>query len=123
MFFDKCEDAGVLALPHTSAETLVKLFNASKTCTITSYTNGGSQRTVLEAMAMNIPLVACADSEKTSEYVHEAGEGKLVPTDPRAIQDAIIEMSTKTVNTRDYIMSKWSEEHYANALDKWICGK
>ena len=120
IFYDKCEAAGALALPHVSADVLVKLFAASHTCTITSYTNGGSQRTVLEAMAMNIPLVVCKDSEKTSEYVLEAGEGKLVETNPNAIKEAIFEMRTKQVNTRDYIMSKWSHVHYADAMDKWI---
>lgn len=118
------QDAGGLVLPHVSAETLKHIYASSKCCLITSHWTGGSQRTVLEAMAMNVPLVVMTDSDKTSEYVNECGEGLVVNPDPREIRLAVNEMMGKTVNTREYIMKKWSEMHYADALEaglKSIC--
>lgn len=112
-----CEKAGSLVLPHVSAETLARLYASSKTCVITSRSDGGSQRTVLEAMAMNIPVICCSDSNKTSEYVRECGQGAVVEPKAEAIRLAIEEWKDKKVNTRDYIMEKWSEYVYADNLE------
>jgi len=49
-----CVDRGVTVLPHTSAPVLQYLYAASRVCVIPSRSDGGSQRTVLEAMAMNL---------------------------------------------------------------------
>lgn len=116
--------AGFLTLPHLSPESLRTLFAASRTCVLTSHWTGGSQRTVLESMSMNVPLVVMSDSDKTSEYVLDCGEGLVVPPEPQAIREAIEESLHKKVNTRDYIMSKFTEKHYVDALEaglKRIC--
>lgn len=115
--WEAAHGAGALALPHVSAETLRAIYAASKTCVITSHWTGGSQRTVLEAMAMNVPLVVMSDSDKTSEYVLDAGEGLVVPPDPNAIREAIQDSLRKEVHTREYVVGKWSETHYADALE------
>lgn len=114
--WEAAQGAGALALPHVSAETLRAIYASSKTCVITSHSTGGSQRTVLEAMAMNVPLVVMADSDKTSEYVIDAGEGVVVEPEPNAIRAAIDEMKHRCVNTRDYVLAKWSEQHYADSI-------
>lgn len=111
------QDNQILCLPHVSADAVKYFLAASKCCCITSYWTGGSQRTVLEAMAMNVPLVVMSDSDKTSEYVREAGQGLVVDPEPKKIRAAVEQMMTTTVNTRDYILSKWSETHYADALE------
>jgi glycosyltransferase involved in cell wall biosynthesis len=108
---------GVLTLPHVSADTLRHLYAASKCCLITSHWTGGSQRTVLEAMAMNIPLVVMSDSDKTSEYVNECGQGIVANPEPSEIRQAVIEMMGMEVSTRDYVLSKWSEHNYADAIE------
>jgi hypothetical protein len=68
-------------------------------------------------MAMNVPLVVMSDSDKTSEYVIDCGEGLVVPPDPLAIREALQESIHKVVNTREYVLSKWSEVHYADAIE------
>lgn len=118
------QGVGALVLPHLSAEGIRAMYAASKTCLVTSIWYGGSQRTVLEALAMNIPLIVMSDSDKTSEYVLDAGEGMVVQPDPQAIREALQESLHKTVNTRGYILDKWSEMHYADAIEaglKKIC--
>ncbi len=115
--WEAAQGAGALALPHVSAETLRAIYAASKSCVITSHWTGGSQRTVLEAMAMNLPMVVMSDSDKTSEYVIDCGEGLVVPPDPAAIREAIQDAMRKDVHTREYVVGKWSENHYADALE------
>lgn len=114
--YKDCLARGVLTLPHVSAEVLRYLYAASKTCVITSTAQGGSQRTVLEAMAMNVPVIVTKDSDKTTEYVREGG-GAIVQPNPAAIYAAILDWRDKQLNTRDYILSKWSEFKYADALE------
>jgi len=46
-----------MILPHLSHKAVAYLMNASKTCVITSDSTGGSQRTVLEAMACELPVL------------------------------------------------------------------
>lgn len=112
-----CEQSGSLVLPHCSPEALQRLYAASKCVVIPSRSDGGSQRTVLEAMAMNIPVVVCEDSDKTSECVREGGGAIVLPTASH-IRTAIL--NAKEINTRDYILSKWSEYKYAEELEKWL---
>ena len=114
------QDSGSVAFPHVSPETLQTIYASSKTCCVTSFWTGGSQRTVLEAMAMNVPVIAMKDSDKTSEYVYEAGEGLVVDPDPIQIRVAIEQLKNTKVNTREYILGKWSEHHYADSLEQGL---
>lgn len=115
------QKTGSLALPHVDPQVLRYLYAASKTCCITSFWTGGSQRTVLEAMAMNIPVIAMKDSDKTSEYVYECGQGLVVDPEPEKIRNAILQLRDTEVNTRDYILDKWSEHKYAQSLEDGLC--
>lgn len=120
------QDSGSVALPHCDLNVVRRLYAASKVACYTSFYTGGSQRSVLEAMSMNVPLVVMKDSDKTSEYVYEAREGIVVDPEPAKIREAILSLQNTTVNTRDYILSKWSEYHYADNLEaglKLICPK
>lgn len=114
-----CENAGNLVLPHISAEALHRLYAASSCVVIPSRADGGSQRTVLEAMAMNIPVIVCGDSDKTTEYVR-AGGGQIVGANADEIRQAIEFVGKETINTRDYILKNWSEFTYADAIDTWL---
>jgi len=109
-----CEAAQVLTLPHVSAETLHRLMGASKTCVITSHETGGSQRTVLEALSMNLPVIVMEDSDKTSEYVRQAG-GYIVPPKPDLIREAILNAEPQT--TRQWVLDNYSEYKYAADLE------
>jgi glycosyltransferase involved in cell wall biosynthesis len=114
---------GVLTLPHVDANTLRFLYAGSKCVVITSRADGGSQRTVLEAMAMNIPVVVTADSDKTSEYLRDAGLGEyVVPPDKQSIREAVEKIlgGADYPETRPYIMEKWSEYCYADNIEKGL---
>ena len=116
-----CQTNGVLVLPHVSAQVLQRIYAGSRACLITSRSDGGSQRTVLEAMAMNLPVVVMQDSDKTSEYVLDHDGRWVSAPDEGHIKVALEEAMVSTVNSRDYIMSKWSEYCYADALEKGLC--
>ena len=115
-----CQERGTMILPYVDAETLNYLYNASRTCVITSDKTGGSQRTVLEAMACNIPVIVMADSDKTTEYIKECGIGEIVEPNIEAIQKAIEKWKQQSVNTRDWILKNYSEHTYAQKLKEGI---
>lgn len=118
-----CQEKGMMVLPHTPADVLTYLYNASRTCVITSNSQGGSQRTVLEAMAVGIPPVVMADSDKTTEYVEESGFGKIVLPDPQEIRDAVNELIANPPDPQkgiDYIKSKYTAEIYAQKVKEGI---
>lgn len=112
---------GALTLPHVSAETLQALYAASRVCLITSKASGGSQRTVLEALSMDLPVIVAEDSDKTSEYIRDLGWtsciAKAEPESLRYWVDQILSGSVRPRGGRDYVLSKWSEHHYADALE------
>jgi len=126
---DWCRDTGSLVLPHVSPEALRFIYAASKCCLVTSHWTGGSQRTVLEAMSMNIPLIVMEDSDKCVEYVSKAGEGiicgKPLETsagyDCKNVEEAIKAAMIMQVNTREWVMQNYSEFMYADNLEKGLC--
>lgn len=119
--WEECETAGQLVLPHVSAECLRRLYAASRVVVVPSRADGGSQRTVLEAMAMDVPLVVCSDSDKTSEYLLDAGIGSVVDPTPEAMREAIDRSLANPKNEgRSYVMSKWTEHHYADILERGL---
>lgn len=118
--YEEPQDEGFLVLPHLSAEALRHLYAATKTLLVTSDRTGGSQRTVLEALSMNLPVLVMSDSDKTTEYVRGAGkEGWILPPDPKVIHEALMK-DYGEVNTRKYVLENWSEFIYANALEEGL---
>lgn len=115
-----CLRQGTSILPHVSAAALRYLYASSRACVITSKSSGGSQRTVLEAMSMNLPLVV-TDSDKF-DYVDGVDDVWRVDPTPEAIRDALnfILEHNITVNTRDYVLEKWSEHTYADELERGL---
>lgn len=128
-----CQEAGVTVLPHVSAEVLRNLYAASRVCVVTSDSTGGSQRTVLEAMAMNVPVVVMQDGDKCSEYTDDASRiGHVIGSKVRPESEVIRKvvegwLSPLTrLNSREYVLSKWSEVCYADALEaglNTLCNK
>lgn len=113
-----CLAHGVQVLPHISAEALRYLYAASRICVVTSESGGGSQRTVLEAMAMNIPVIV-TDSDK-----FDFAKGHVYETDPtpesiRGYINAILD-GEQEVNTREYVLQNWSHMNYASALERGL---
>lgn len=109
-----CQNNGVAILPHVSAQVLKYLYAASRVCVIPSQSDGGSQRTVLEAMAMNIPVVTC-DSDKFDFA------GDLIARekpDSELLRNAIYALLNIEVNTRNYVLENYSHIQYANEIEK-----
>ena len=114
---------GVGVLHHQLPESIVHLYNMSHTCLITSDNSGGSQRAVLEAMACGIPPIVMADSDKTTEYVRESGFGAIVEPEVGAIREAVESLKKNPPDPQkgiDYIQSKYTQYHYANAVKSGI---
>lgn len=115
--YEACQKNGVFTTQHVPSYLLVDFYNASKTVIITSADNGGSQRSVLEAMACNIPVIVMNDSNKTSEYVIKAGYSELVcEPDALSIQNKVLDYKDKVVNTRQWVIDNYSEHVYARKL-------
>lgn len=85
---------------------------------------GGGQRASLEAMACGLPIIVMNDSPKNCEYVEDSGLGLMVSPEVHDIQRAVDELMKSRVDfereCREYVLSKWSERHYALALIKGI---
>lgn len=114
--------AGVLTLPHVSADALNLLYAASKVCVVTSKSSGGSQRTVLEAMAAGVPVVVTSDC-KGVEYVLDSftkgDAGWVVEPTPEAIRLGIdLCLDSPKTGGPEYIQRWWTENHYADALER-----
>lgn len=127
--FIRSRNAGSLVLPELPYEAVSSLINSSYTVVNCSDYWGGGQRTTLEAMACGVPVVVMEDSIKNREYVEDAGIGSIINPSSEAIKNEV-EKIIKDYNPefnlkfREYVLSKWTSEHYAkNLLDgiKEIC--
>lgn len=114
--WEECIRMGTTVMPHVSAEALHYLYAASRMCVITSQSDGGSQRTVLEAMAMNLPLIV-TDSDKFDYITSDVYRCDPEPEEIRSYINAILD-GDGDVNTRDYVLNNWSHLQYADALEK-----
>lgn len=112
--WEVCLKNGIPVFPHTSPEVLRYVYAASKVCVVPSRSDGGSQRTVLEAMAMNIPVVV-TDSDKFDFGGHIYRAEPTVES-IRGYVNALLD-GQQTVNTRDYILARWSHKIYATELE------
>lgn len=112
-----CLDNGVAVLPHVSARALHRLYAMSEICVVTASSVGGSQRTVLEAMAMNMPLIV-TDSDKF-DFIRNVFECEPNPHEIRGCIDAILD-GDHEMNTRQYVLDNWSEYTYADSLEKGL---
>jgi len=117
--WEECVRLGTTVLPYVSGETLRYLYAASKICVVTSMSSGGSQRTVLEAMAMNIPLIV-TDSDKFDFTNNEVYRCDPDADEIRSYINAILEDDEHEVNTREYVLKYWSHIQYADALEKGL---
>lgn len=117
-YFD-CRDRGVTIFEPQLPAQIAVLINESHTVVNTASYWGGGQRCTLEAMACGVPVVVMSDSPKNAEYVIESGAGVVCEPTPEAIRSAIEEAKTKTGGV-EYILSKWTEKHYADAILKAI---
>ncbi len=119
--YNVCKRWGVKTLEESSKKVVVDLINKSYTALNTANFFGGGQRMTLEAMACNVPPIVMIDSPKNSEYVRESGYGIICDPNVEAIREAILKAKEINNHTgREYIMSKYTSKHYADALEKGL---
>lgn len=123
--FMNARENGTLVFPELPYEAVNTLYNGSVCCVNTSDYWGGGQRTTLEAMAAGIPVIVMSDSPKNREYVEESGCGLVIEPDENKIRQAVEDIKHWDLEkTREkclaYIQSKWTHEHYANAIIQGI---
>lgn len=116
--YNHCKEKGVATLDELPAHAVNTLANMSYAVVNTAEYWGGGQRCTLEAMAAGVPVIVMEDSPKNSEYVLESGAGSVVKPEPQAIREEIMRYKHLQAPTGgvEYIQSKWTEQHYANAL-------
>lgn len=122
--YEWCQAQGMDVREELDKKDMVPLLNAAWCAVNPASFWGGGQRMTLEAMAMNLPVIVMSDSPKNREYVEESGFGIVVEPDPRHIKEAVQIFSKDKLGLfpsgRDYIMSKWTSVHYADALEKGL---
>lgn len=121
--FMRAREQNALVLPEQSAEGVASLLNASHTIVNCSEYWGGGQRCTLEAMACGVFPIVMDDSPKNIEYVRESGFGSIVKPEPQAILDEVNRVLREGYDPHEgikYIHSKYTEQHYADALLKGL---
>lgn len=77
----------------------------------------GGQRTVLEAMAMKLPVIVPSDAPLVCEFVQHGGT--IVSSDPETIRTAIVSnIGRVNEEGHQYVMKNLTEKHYARSLEK-----
>lgn len=118
--YNKCLEKNVHILDKQPYEDVAYLINQSHAVVNTAEFWGGGQRCTLEGMACGVPVVVMEDSPKNREFVEESGAGIVVPPEPKAIREAVKEIKSWTKKQKmrgvDYVFSKWTSRHYADAL-------
>jgi len=114
--WEKPMESGVIVMPNISADASHMLMAQAKCVLITSKNVGGSQRTVLEALATNTPVIVMSDNIKCCEYLRDVGcEDWIVDPEPDIIRQKLAEIEPR--DTRSKIIGKWDAETYAKNLE------
>ena len=122
MPFEVAERFGALVIPEQPYEKVVDLLNQSRVMVQTANEWGGGQRATLEAMACGLPVVCMTDSPKNREYVEESGWGIVSEPTKQSIFESVEQMKQMANIARinnpgiEYVKSKWTSRHYAEAL-------
>jgi glycosyltransferase involved in cell wall biosynthesis len=118
--FDECRKCGSTVLLGQSYQETARLINSAQVGVNCADFWGGGQRATLEAMACGLPVVVMEDSPKNREYVEDGGLGFICPPQADAIRatvDEALALSTdQKLRAREYVMSKWTAEHYKDNL-------
>lgn len=110
---EECQKAGTNVLLGLLPYPLVsRLYNVSRTGVITSW--HGSERTVLEMMSSNLPLVLTKDNELACSLT--AGLALIVEPTVEEVRKGFETALTLEVHSRDYILEKYSHRIYAQKI-------
>lgn len=107
--FSQCEYSMAGLIPTA---LISKLYNMSKVVVIPAW--HGSERTTLEAMSSNVPLVITKDNDLACSLTND--EVIKVDPSPEAIREGIEKAFKLKVNTRDHVLEHYSEQKYAERI-------
>lgn len=111
--YEECKKNGTYTMNGLVPTRLIAdLYNMSKTVIITAW--HGSERSTLEAMACNIPLVLVADNDLACSLVNN--EVIIVKPDVDSIRAGFERALRQEVSTRDYILENYSHVQYAQKI-------
>src|SRR3990167_3574443 len=114
------QDAGCMTVPIILSQSAMPYFYNASECIVSTATNdSGGQRTVLEAMACNVPVIVMSDNYKASEYIGESKFGDIAEPDPKDIKN-VFNQRNIYANSRQYVLDNWTHLHYAKEIEKWL---
>lgn len=113
--FEYCQKKQVATLGGLMPQSLMNImYNVSRTCVITSW--HGSERTTLESLACNTPVVVTDDNFLTCSLLPKEGAIACNP-EPANIRKAFEQALTfKNINTREYVLRSWTARKYAEKI-------
>lgn len=118
---ESCHSKVIREVPYEEVNRLINLAEISVNC---ADFWGGGQRATLEAMACNLPVVVMADSPKNREFIEESGIGLIAAPEVDAIRNAVAQARQLPIalrqKARDYVLSKWTPQHYADSINAII---
>ena len=110
--FQKCHDGGYVMAGIVPTKLVAKLYTMSRVVCITAW--HGSERTMLEAMASNVPVVITNDNELTCSLA--TSEVIKVDPIPVAIRKGIDEALQLKVDTRTHVLKSYDHTKYAEKI-------
>ena len=113
--WDVCVQNGVAVSADIPQSRLPFFMAMSKTVVVLPVAEIGGQRTVLEAFAMNIPVIVPSDAPLVVEFA-EKGGGIIVDPTPEAIREAILNAPKDNPKGLEYIKNEMTEQHYADRI-------
>lgn len=113
--WDVCVENGVAVAADVPQSRLPYFMAMSKTVVVLPVPEIGCQRTVLEAMAMNIPVIVPTDAPLVLEFAKK-GHGIIVDPNPISIRDAILNAPKENKEGYEYIQREMTEKHYAERI-------
>lgn len=115
----ECEIRGTKTIiGYLPAELLAVLYNMSEVVILPVV--HGSQRTLLEALGMNIPVVVSDRFKPTIDLANEVGGCEISSLDPADLRRAWLKLRGKKINTRPYVIKHYGEKQFAEKLLKGI---
>ena len=116
--FEECRKHGATVMLEQSYEETAALINTAYVSLNCADKWGGGQRQTLEAMACGLPVVVMSDSPKNIEYLLDGGIGLIARPEIDHIRRTVELAKELPGDPREYVMSKWTHEHYASAIMK-----
>lgn len=108
-----CEENNTYTMTGLIPTRLVsQMYNMTNSVVITAW--HGSERTALEAMASNVPLVVTKDNDLTCSLLTD----ECIKVDPSNVRKGFLEALGRKVNTREHILENYSHVKYAQKLLK-----